>query len=117
MEQTIWLVRGTDKTIKVYVRDVNGAPYNLTGCTGYLTVKLRKEDTTAKATKSTATTGQGAIVSAEGGKMEFYLSASDSATWVPDSYVYDIQVATASPSSKRYSVVSMSRLEVSYDIG
>jgi hypothetical protein len=124
-ERTIWLVRGTDKTVRVIVRNTDGSPFDLTDCVGYLTVKLRKEDTTNKVQKATNVSAAGAIVSAAGGTMEFYLLASDSAAWVPDSYVYDVQIVkTVTPAApplpavtKRYSVVSMSRLEVQYDVG
>jgi len=104
------------------VREADGSPFDLTSCVGYLTVKYRKEDTTSKVQKSTSIASAGAIVSAAGGVMEFYLLASDSALWVPDSYVYDVRVvktvAVGPPTvTRQYSVVSMSRLEVQYNVG
>lgn len=119
-DRTIWLVRGTDRTIRVYAKDDSGAPFDLTGCVGTLTVKLRKEDASATFSKVTSTGSQGRVISAASGGMEFYIGASDTASLAPDSYVYDVQIVQtlgSPPVVKRYVVIPMSRLELQYDIG
>lgn len=112
---SITLVRGTDRTIKVVIQDPYGLPVDLTGATGYLTVKHYLDDAAALFTKSTGTAGQGAIAVPKSGVMEFYLLATDTNSLTPGSYVYDVQVVLST--SKRYAVISASKLELQYDVG
>ena len=114
-EKTVRIVRGTNRTIKILVQDVNGAPFDITGATGYLTVKLRKDDDSNTFQKVTSTPAQGSIPNGTDGVIEFYLVAADTADLDPDAYVYDVQVVLAD--TKRYAVVGMSPFEVTWDVG
>lgn len=108
------LVRGTDKTIRVVVQDSYGVPVDLTGAVGHLTVKHYVDSTSNTFAKSTSVSGQGAIPVPKNGVMEFYIVATDTNSLVPGGYVYDVQLVL---NSKRYAVISLSKIELQYDVG
>jgi len=100
--------------VRVFVRDEDGLPYDLSGCIGYLSVKFRREDAALIFQKATNVVAEGEIATPESGLMDFYLLAADTADEDPGSYVYEVQVVTGA--GKRYSVVTLSPFELEWDV-
>lgn len=112
---TINIIRGTNKTIAVTVKDVTGVAIDITGSTAYCSVKGNLEDAATLFQLSTAVGAEGSIVDAVAGKLEFYLVPLNTSALAPKSYWYDIQIVLAD--TKRYCVVPPNYLSVEWDVG
>jgi len=90
------LYAGSDRTLRLYVRDQDDNIVDLTGATCKFTMR-RTKDGPILVQKSTAVPAQGQIGSADRGEVLFYLIPSDTSSLdVYEQYVFDMHVQVAS---------------------
>lgn len=110
-ENAIPLIRGTSKTLKLTVVDLDNKPIDLTGATIHFTVKLEPLDRVPVIKKSSANPSE-AEVSAppQDGIARIFLDPADTQDLECRLYVFDVWVILQS--GKRYCVVKQSTLEL-----
>jgi hypothetical protein len=89
---TIYIPRGSSRTLPMPITDANGKPLDLTGATVIFTVKQTVLDTSYMIHKSSVNPLQIAITSARGGLVSIFLLYSDTIGKDPGEYVYDVWV-------------------------
>ena len=85
------IYKGNNRTLRVFIRDIDLNIVDVTGTTAVLTVKLTKSSSTTF-TKSTAVSGEGQIGSADQGELFFYIVPGDTSSLDTFQYVYGIQI-------------------------
>ena len=103
-ENSISVIRGTTKTLKLTVTDSTGTAVNLTGGKLVLTVKSSIYDDLPLVQKLTTDPDQAAITLPREGVVEFYLEPADTQALVPRDYIFDVWYIAAT-SGERYAVV------------
>ena len=95
MNYNLTLFMGNNKIYRVYVRDRDLNPLDVTGGIGVFTVKPTKADA-AVLTKRTDISGQGSIGAPDMGELLFILVPADTASLEERQYVFDAKFKTAS---------------------
>lgn len=98
----IELVKGNDRTLRVYVKDGECDIVDLTGAVCVLTVKWSPADA-AVITKSTSVPAQGAVTDPLKGECEFYLVPADTNALIVQQYGFDVKVTSST--GKVYTVL------------
>lgn len=109
-ENAVSIYRGTSKTLKLAVTDVDEKPVDLTGAAVHFTVKKDVKDTVPVIRKSTAVLTEVEISDPNGGIARIFLNPEDTKDLDPGQYVFDILSILSS--GKRYIVVKLSIFEV-----
>lgn len=109
-ENSITIVRGTSKTLRLTVTDTTGQVVDLTGGKLVFTVKCSTYDDLPLIQKLTSTPSEGALTLPREGVAEFYLQPSDTSGLSTKGYVFDVWLITAA--NDRYSVVGESSFVV-----
>jgi hypothetical protein len=99
----IILYAGDDKTYRVYVRDRDLNPIDLTGAVGVFTLKKYKTDSSATLQKRTDVSGEGQMGAADLGEMLFYILDTDTQSLETRQYVFDVKIKVES--GKIYTVL------------
>lgn len=89
------LYADNNRRLRVFIKDENLIPINLTGATCIFTVKLTKNDALPVIQKSTAVSGEGEIGSPDQGECFFYIVPSDTSSLDIAQYKYDVSVLLA----------------------
>ena len=110
-ENAIPLIRGTSKTLKLTVVDLDNKPIDLTGATVHFTVKLEPFDRNPVIKKSSQNIAEAEISSPpQDGIARIFLDPADTQDLECRLYVFDVWVILQS--GKRYCVVKQSTLEL-----
>lgn len=102
MKYNLTLFMGNNKVYRVYVRDRDLNPIDVTGGIGVMTVKATTADT-AVITKRTDNPSQGTIGSPDMGEILFIIVPADTSSLAERQYVFDVKFKTSSGST--YTVV------------
>lgn len=113
-ENSISVIQGTTKTLKLTVRDGDGEVVDLTNATIYFTVKKRECDETPLIFKSSASITQIEVTNPLDGTAKIFITPTDTAYLGASKYKFDIVVELAS--GDRYVVVPPSIFEVKLGI-
>jgi hypothetical protein len=89
------LYAGSNRRLRVFVKDDNLDIVNLTGATCVFTMRHTKDDPIV-VQKSTAVPGEGQIGAADEGECFFYLVPADTSALDICQYVFDVSVTLAS---------------------
>lgn len=109
-ENSVSIIRGTSKTMKLTVKDGRGALVNLTGATIYFTVKKHEKDEHALIQKISTNILQVEIPNPSDGVANIYLLPSDTTPLCAGRYKFDVWVVLSS--GERFVVVPPSVFEV-----
>ena len=89
---TLFLYRGDNRTLRVYVKDPDLNIINLTGAVGEFFVKSHITDTSAIIHKATNVAGEGMLGNVTKGEMFFLLVPADTAGLAVTQYMFSIKV-------------------------
>lgn len=92
MKIPVHLYQGQAKYTELLCVDDTGAPYDLTGCRLFATVRATVSATEPTLTKDSEVAGQITIVDAEAGVARIKWEAADSATRTPRRYSWDVWI-------------------------
>lgn len=110
-ENAVPIVRGTSKTLKLFVLDRENKPVNLTGATVHFTVKKEVMDRVPVLKKSSQVLTEIEISAPpEDGIARIFLDPADTQDMEPNFYFFDVWVILSS--GKRYQVVKTSQIEL-----
>lgn len=109
-ENSISIVRGTSKTLKLTVKTSAGQIVDLTGGRLVFTVKYSTYDDLPLIQKLTTNPTEGSLTLPREGQAEFYLTPGDTNGLPVAQYVFDVWLITAA--DERYSVVDASSFVV-----
>lgn len=109
-ENSLTIIRGASKTLKLTVADENAAMVDLTGARIYFSVKVSDRDPQPLFQKSSNNPAQAEITVPREGIALIYLQPSDTQNLDPHEYVFDVWVILAN--GKRYPVVKPSVFKV-----
>jgi hypothetical protein len=109
-ENSLTIIRGTSKTLRVTVTHSSGEVFDLTGSRLVLTVKEASCDDLPLIQKRTNVTGEGEIPAPREGIAKFYLKPVDTNRLVTKSYTFDVWLIT--PLGDRYCIVQESSFVV-----
>lgn len=108
---SIGIIRGTSKTLKLTVLDDKQATVDITGARILFSVKRRLEDTVPLIQKdSAASVAEIALIQPQVGVAEIYINPADTQNQDLGDYFFDVWAILAS--GKRYAVVPPSTFEV-----
>jgi hypothetical protein len=103
-ENTVSIIRGTNKTIRVTVTNPDTTATNLTGGKLVLSVKDGLYQDLPLIQKLTTDAAQAVITKPREGLVEFYFVPADTQGLTPKDYIFDIWLITAT--GDRYAVVT-----------
>jgi hypothetical protein len=106
----VTVIRGTNKTLALTVKDSAGEVIDLTGSTIYMTVRLKETDEGCLFQKISSDPAQIEIPNPTDGTAKIYISPSDTAGKKPTRYVYDILIILSS--AERHVVVGPAVFEI-----
>lgn len=86
------LYKGSDRTLRVFVKTPDLDVIDITGSVGILTIKPNKESTVATISKHTNVAAEGAIGAADRGEMFFYLIPADTSSLDAQQYVFSVKI-------------------------
>lgn len=109
-ENSLTVIRGTTKTLKVTVTKPDGSYFDITGGRLVFTVKCSIFDDLPTLQKLTTIPAQGAVTIPRQGIAEFYLIPADTQGMKPREYLFDVWLITAS--GDRFCVVPQSTFVV-----
>jgi hypothetical protein len=108
--------RGDTIPFNLTFKDGNDDPISMAGRALWLTVKLSTEEADSAAAFQTTVTPAVDDVDALAGRLNIYIPHSISKTFLPTSYVYDIQVVdTATPEDQVYTYL-YGKLKIAADV-
>lgn len=109
-KNSVEIVRGSSKTLKLKVTDGDGNIVNLTGATVYFTVKKSVKDEHALISKSSSNISEIEVANPTDGTALIYLIPQDTSSLGITNYTFDVWVVLAS--GERFVVVQPSVFKV-----
>lgn len=126
-ENSVRVIRGTSKTLKLTVSDLREEsivscgctpttppPLDLTGATLHFTVKKEISDRLPVIKKSSLISSEIEIVNAKSGIAKINLNPSDTQDLEPNFYVFDVWVVLSN--GKRFCIAGPCQLQVEYGV-
>ena len=113
-KNSVEIVRGSSKTLKLKVTDGNGEIVNLTGATIYFTVKKNVKDELSLIDKSSLSISEIEIPNPTDGTALIYLIPQDTASLAATNYTFDVWVVLSS--GERFVVVQPSVFKVTVGV-
>lgn len=100
---TIYVTRGSNKTLSLTITDASGSVLDLTNSTVIFTVKAAVTDTLNMFQKSTTSATQALITKPRAGAVSIFIDYKDTQYREPGEYVYDVWVVDSA--NERFCVI------------